>query len=342
MTATGEFQARRGAQAVDWMHDLLQQRLLAALEADPAVAARMAELESEVRAGRARRRWRLPRCCRWSGSVIRWPRHELGTQYSGAPTARPKIRTRRCCSPRSGRSRACRSTPPCGWCRSWPSGRRWPFPTCASSPRCWPPSGWRAPRRMAAVIAEVKPDLILHFGVSSRARGFEIEQRARNACRSMPDAAGCLPRGATLRDGGADVLRTSLPVPHLVLALKRRGIPAYASRDAGAYLCNAVLYHSLQVAADRLRDVSCRLRARAGHPGASGRSQSRPGRRLSAHLAAGRRRRSRDHRRLPRPPVAAGAGRKRWPARACRLRATARAAPAACAALTSSTRRLRI
>jgi LAO/AO transport system kinase len=51
MTATGEFQARRGAQAVDWMHDLLQQRLLAALEADKGVAARMAELENEVRAG---------------------------------------------------------------------------------------------------------------------------------------------------------------------------------------------------------------------------------------------------------------------------------------------------
>jgi pyroglutamyl-peptidase len=117
---------------------------------------------------------------------------------------------------------------------------------------------WQAaPRRLAAVIAEVKPDLILHFGVSSRARGFEIEQRAHNACRSMPDAAGVLPRAATLRDGGAEVLRASLPVPHLVLGLKRRGIPAYASRDAGAYLCNAVLYHSLQIAADRRGD--CRV-----------------------------------------------------------------------------------
>jgi pyroglutamyl-peptidase len=114
-----------------------------------------------------------------------------------------------------------------------------------------------APRRMAAVVAEVKPDLILHFGVSSRARGFEIEQRAHNACRSMPDAAGFFPRAETLSDRGADVLRTSLPVPHLVLALRRRGTPAYASRDAGAYLCNAVLYHSLQLAAERLRD--CRV-----------------------------------------------------------------------------------
>jgi hypothetical protein len=93
--------------------------------------------------------------------------------------------------------------------------------------------------------------------VSSRARGFEIEQRAHNACRSMPDAAGVMPRGPTVRRGGADVLRTTLPVPHLVLALKRSGIPAYASRDAGAYLCNAVLYHSLQIIADAGRD--CRV-----------------------------------------------------------------------------------
>jgi pyroglutamyl-peptidase len=114
-----------------------------------------------------------------------------------------------------------------------------------------------APRRLAAVIAEVQPDLILHFGVSSRARGFEIEQRAHNACRSMPDAAGLMPRSSTVQRGGADVLRTTLPVPHLVLALKRSGVPAYASRDAGAYLCNAVLYHSLQIIADAGRD--CRV-----------------------------------------------------------------------------------
>ena len=51
MTASGEFAARRGAQAVAWMHDLLQERLLAALQADASIARRMAELEGEVRAG---------------------------------------------------------------------------------------------------------------------------------------------------------------------------------------------------------------------------------------------------------------------------------------------------
>jgi hypothetical protein len=51
MEASGEFAARRGSQAVGWMRDLLQERLFAALQADAAVARRMAELEGEVRAG---------------------------------------------------------------------------------------------------------------------------------------------------------------------------------------------------------------------------------------------------------------------------------------------------
>lgn len=51
MIASGEFAARRGSQAVAWMHDLLQERLLATLQADASIARRMAELEGLVRAG---------------------------------------------------------------------------------------------------------------------------------------------------------------------------------------------------------------------------------------------------------------------------------------------------
>ena len=51
MTASGELAARRGDQAVAWMEELLQQRLLATLGADHAIARRRAQLESEVRGG---------------------------------------------------------------------------------------------------------------------------------------------------------------------------------------------------------------------------------------------------------------------------------------------------
>lgn len=105
-----------------------------------------------------------------------------------------------------------------------------------------------APRRLEAVLADGRPDLVLHIGVSSRARGFEIESRARNACVASPDAAGALPPRPSVHEAGAEHLAASLPVRHIVARLRRRGIPAFVSRDAGAYLCNATLYHSLACA----------------------------------------------------------------------------------------------
>ena len=129
-----------------------------------------------------------------------------------------------------------------------------------SAPRMFPdvrflaevlPTEWSAgPRRLQQVLAAVAPDVALHFGVSSRARGFEIEQRARNACAASPDASGVLPPGSALHDKGAEHLAASLPVRHIVTRLRRLGIPAFVSRDAGAYLCNAALYHSLVCAKD--------------------------------------------------------------------------------------------
>jgi len=113
------------------------------------------------------------------------------------------------------------------------------------------PTEWDAgTRRLERLLTEVKPDLALHFGVSSRARGFEVERRAQNVCSAQPDAAGALPAGLAILGGGAEYLPASLPVQHIVTRLRRRGIPAFASRDAGAYLCNAALYHSLACARD--------------------------------------------------------------------------------------------
>ena len=108
------------------------------------------------------------------------------------------------------------------------------------------PTEWlAAPQRLDRLLGEVQPDLALHFGVSGRARGFEVEMRACNRCATLPDASGALPPATTVRDGDAVHLRAGLPVQYLVARLRRRGIPAFVSRDAGDYLCNATLYHSL-------------------------------------------------------------------------------------------------
>jgi LAO/AO transport system kinase len=52
MTATGEFALRRQRQAVAWMHDMLNDRVMASFKANPRVAQRLPVLEEEVRAGR--------------------------------------------------------------------------------------------------------------------------------------------------------------------------------------------------------------------------------------------------------------------------------------------------
>ena len=48
---SGEFAGRRQAQAVKWMHDMLEDRLKAALQANQKIAARLPEIEIQVREG---------------------------------------------------------------------------------------------------------------------------------------------------------------------------------------------------------------------------------------------------------------------------------------------------
>lgn len=49
--ASGDFKARRQRQAVAWMRDMLEDRLMGALRANPAVAAQLPKLERDVRDG---------------------------------------------------------------------------------------------------------------------------------------------------------------------------------------------------------------------------------------------------------------------------------------------------
>jgi len=51
MIAIGEHQARRQSQAVSWMKDMLEDRLMAALKSNPRVAAELPEIEAAVRNG---------------------------------------------------------------------------------------------------------------------------------------------------------------------------------------------------------------------------------------------------------------------------------------------------
>ena len=113
------------------------------------------------------------------------------------------------------------------------------------------PTEWQAaPARLKALIRRTRPTLVLHFGVAREAKGFRIETTARNQCRQADDARGAGPADVCLVASGPPQLPVTIPTRDIVRALKQQGLAADLSRDAGGYLCNAVLYHSLAAAAE--------------------------------------------------------------------------------------------
>jgi pyroglutamyl-peptidase len=130
--------------------------------------------------------------------------------------------------------------------------------TLGQSPECGPrveiatavlPVAWAEARNAAyGAIAGFEPHAVLHFGVSKRARGFEIETRAVNISGPKEDAAGVVRPATRLVRSGPRHLDASLPPRDLLRALRSSGYPATLSNNAGRYLCNAVFYWSLMEA----------------------------------------------------------------------------------------------
>ncbi len=120
------------------------------------------------------------------------------------------------------------------------------------------PTEWaRAPRLIAALDARHAPVLALHFGVAAGCRGFRLETEARNFCRFAPDAAGAGPLSDCLVVDGVATLKATIPIAAIAARLAAQGFPVSLSDDAGGYLCNAALYHSLERA--RRAGGGCRV-----------------------------------------------------------------------------------
>ncbi len=112
------------------------------------------------------------------------------------------------------------------------------------------PTEWtRAPQRLSDLYERHAPKLVLHFGVSERATGFQVETMAFNRCLSLADAAGCLPSALEIDPKGSANLATRLPAEDIVARLRSLNLPAALSPDAGGYLCNSIFYRTLHHAA---------------------------------------------------------------------------------------------
>lgn len=98
----------------------------------------------------------------------------------------------------------------------------------------------------AAFSPAPAPDVIVHIGVAGRRGEVSIETVAHNR-RSMrhPDASGRAPSPARSGAVARHTIRSEWNARELAMTLRRAGVPASPSRDAGAYVCNALLYRSL-------------------------------------------------------------------------------------------------
>ena len=108
------------------------------------------------------------------------------------------------------------------------------------------PTRWDALALLEARITALRPDVVLLLGVAGRRSRIEVETRAVNAASAAPDADGRHAPARQIEDSGPPERVSHLPVQALVAALRRAGLAAGPSRDAGRYLCNAAYYTALR------------------------------------------------------------------------------------------------
>ncbi|MGV7219530.1 pyroglutamyl-peptidase I family protein [Bradyrhizobium sp. UFLA05-112] len=101
-------------------------------------------------------------------------------------------------------------------------------------------------QQLPEVLAKVRPDALLMFGLAARTSYLRIETRARNAVTMLwPDAANTRSRTGAIA-ANADAMMFGPHTARLLRAGRLTGIDARASRDAGAYLCNYLSWRAIE------------------------------------------------------------------------------------------------
>ena len=99
---------------------------------------------------------------------------------------------------------------------------------------------------LTALLEGARPDLVLLLGQSGKRPSVTVERFALNFGQGrIPDNAGVERPPGPLIDRAPLALASTIGVERAVEAISRAGVQARASHDAGAFLCNAVLFHTL-------------------------------------------------------------------------------------------------
>ncbi|MEZ5786105.1 MAG: pyroglutamyl-peptidase I [Xanthobacteraceae bacterium] len=103
---------------------------------------------------------------------------------------------------------------------------------------------------LPALLTRERPDALIMFGVAIRAKQIRVELVARNRKSILfPDAAGATAGDFAIARGGPSAQRGRFSLPSALAAVRRAGLGAIVSRDAGRYLCNYAYWRALERAA---------------------------------------------------------------------------------------------
>lgn len=119
------------------------------------------------------------------------------------------------------------------------------------------PVCWGAPRRVLdPIVAEWQPHVIIGMG-EGEPGVFRLESVANNARRERADNAGSVPEGRVIEPDGPGCRTTSADCATLCDALTALAVPVRVSTDAGAFLCEELLYtlEGLRATQDTLETV---------------------------------------------------------------------------------------
>lgn len=123
---------------------------------------------------------------------------------------------------------------------------------------------------LRGALESASPDVVLLLGQSGKRPTVTVERFALNFGQGrIADNDGVAREPGPLVEGGPLALAATLDVDACVAAMAGAGVAASASHDAGAFLCNAVLYHSLHGAPPGRRAGFVHLPMLPGQKGAS-------------------------------------------------------------------------
>ena len=103
---------------------------------------------------------------------------------------------------------------------------------------------------LPAVLADIRPDVVLLFGLATRTPFLRIETRALNRRSALfADVRGCRPTKVAITPRAPVAMRGNAPHQRLAIAARQAGVPAELSHNAGSYLCNYVYWRALELTA---------------------------------------------------------------------------------------------